>query len=157
MKDGARDGPHQNVVQTQERKKTMPGISFQKIVTDCELLNSTLKPQLTEMPHLQDESTGLETLIVEAKTLSNEQQVLSGRLREITRLRREAELRGQDLRSRIVAQLRGKLGFENENLLGYGIVPRKKVRKKAEKKKVSGATPIPQAPAPAPEAGTEAP
>jgi hypothetical protein len=135
----------------------MPGISFQKIVTDCELLNSTLKPQLPEMPHLQDESTGLETLIEEAKTLSNEQQVLSGRLREITRLRREAELRSHDLRSRIVAQLRGKLGFKNENLLGYGIAPRKRVRKKAEKKKVSGATPILQTPAPAPEAGAEAP
>ena len=135
----------------------MPGISFQKIVTDCELLNSTLKPQLTEMPHLQDESTGLETLIEEAKTLSNEQQVLRGRLQEITRLRREAELRGQDLRSRIVAQLRGKLGFKNENLLGYGISPRKKVRKKLEKKKVSGATPIPQTSATVPEAGTEAP
>jgi hypothetical protein len=83
--------------------------------------------------------------------------VLRGRLQEITRLRREAELRSQDLRSRIVAQLRGKLGFKNENLLGYGINPRKKVRKKLEKKKAPGATPAPQAPAPASEAGTEAP
>lgn len=126
----------------------MPGISFQKIVTDCELLNATLKPQLTEMPHLQDESTGLDSLIAEAKTLSTEQQVLRGRLREITRLRREAELRSQDLRSRIVAQLRGKLGFENENLLGYGILPRKKVRKKLETKKAPSATPVPAQPAP---------
>lgn len=130
----------------------MPGISFQKIVADCELLNSTLKPQLTEMPHLQDESTGLDALIEEAKTLSNEQQVLSGRLREITRLRRETELRSQDLRSRIVAQLRGKLGFTNENLLGYGIAPRKRVRKKLETKKPPAAPP---APAPAPAAGPE--
>ena len=128
----------------------MPGISFQKIVTDCELLNTTLKPQLTEMPHLQDESTGLDTLIVEAKALLNEQEVLRGRLREITRLRREAELRSQDLRSRIVAQIRGKLGFKNENLLGYGIVPRKKGRKKPEKRQAPGATPAPQSPAPAP-------
>lgn len=129
----------------------MPGISFQKIVTDCELLNSTLKPQLTEMPHLQDESTGLDTLIVEAKTLLNEQEVLRGRLREITRLRREAELRSQDLRSRIVAQLRGKLGFTNENLLGYGIAPRKRGRKKPETKKAPGLTPAPQVPAAGPE------
>lgn len=130
----------------------MPGISFQKIVTDCELLNSTLKPQLTEMPHLQDESTGLDTLIVEAKTLLNEQEVLRGRLREITRLRREAELRSQDLRSRIVAQLRGKLGFTNENLLGFGIAPRKRVRKKPETKKPPAATPAPpQAPAAGPQ------
>lgn len=135
----------------------MPGISFQKIVTDCELLNTTLKPQLPEMPHLQDESTGLDTLIVEAKALLNEQEVLRGRLREITRLRREAELRSQDLRSRIAAQLRGKLGFTNENLLGYGIAPRKRVRKKPETKKAPGATPAPQSPAPAPAAGPETP
>jgi hypothetical protein len=127
----------------------MPGLSFQRIVADCELLNSTLKPQLPELPHLQEESAGLETLIEDAKTFSNEQQVLRGRLREITRLRREAELRSQDLRSRIVAQIRGKLGFKNENLLGFGITPRKRVRKKPERKPEPGAapsTPLPPEP-----------
>lgn len=119
----------------------MPGISFQTIVTDCELLNSTLKPQLTEMPHLQEESADLDTLVENAKTLSNEQQVLRGRLREITRLRRETELRSQELRSRIAAQLRGKLGFKNENLLGFGITPQKRVRKKPEKKPASSPPP----------------
>lgn len=128
----------------------MPGISFQKIVADCELLNSTLKLQLPEMPHLQEESAGLDILIEEAKTFSNEQQVLRGRLREITRLRRETELRSQDLRSRIAAQIRGKLGFKNENLLGFGITPRKRVRKKP----ASGATP---SPSPPPPAGPETP
>ena len=111
----------------------MPGQSFQKIVSFCELLNATLKPQLTEMPHLQDESAELDALVAQAKSLSNEQEVLRGRLREITRLRREAELHGQDLRSRIAAQLRGKMGFANENLLGFGIPPRKRTRKKPEK------------------------
>lgn len=119
----------------------MPGVSFQTIVANCELLNSTLKPRLPELPHLQEESESLDTLVGEAKMLSNEQQVLRGRLREITRLRREAELRSQDLRSRIVAQLRGKLGFKNENLLGFGITPQKRVRKKPEKKPASGTVP----------------
>lgn len=125
----------------------MPGQSFQKIVSYCELLNSTLKPQLAEMPHLQDESTELDALIVKAKSLDNEQQVLRGRLREITRLRREAELEGQDLRSRIAAQIRGKIGFHNENLLGFGIPPRKRTRKKPQQD--SPETPDP-APTPVP-------
>jgi hypothetical protein len=126
----------------------MPGISFQKIVSYCELLNTTLKPQLTELPHLQDESNALDALITEAKVLDNEQQVLRGRLKEITRQRREAELRGQDLRSRIAVQLQGKLGFKNENLLGFGITPRKRVRKKPEKRKkdANGQTQVPQVP-----------
>jgi pyruvate/2-oxoglutarate dehydrogenase complex dihydrolipoamide acyltransferase (E2) component len=110
----------------------MPGLSFQKIVSYCELLNSTLKPQLTEMPHLQDESAALDALVLQAKSLDNEQQVLRGRLREITRLRRETERQGQDLRSRIAAQIRGKMGFDNENLLGFGIPPRKRTRKKPQ-------------------------
>lgn len=56
---------------------------------------------------------------------------LKGRLKEITRLRQEAERRGQALRSRIVAQLQGKLGFTNENLLAFGITPRKAGRRRA--------------------------
>lgn len=127
----------------------MPGLSFQTIVTDCELLNSRLKPQLPEMPHLQEESENLDTLVGEAKTLSNEQQELRGRLQEITRLRRETELRSQELRSRIAAQLRGKLGFKNENLLGFGITPQKRVRKKSEKKPAPGVTLAPSASPPA--------
>jgi hypothetical protein len=121
----------------------MPGQSFQKIVSYCELLNSTLKPQLTDMPHLQDESTELDALIAQAKSLDNEQQVLRGRLREITRLRREAELHGQDLRSRIAAQIRGKIGFANENLLGFGIPPRKRTRKKPGSSQEPPPTPAP--------------
>ncbi|HKI03740.1 MAG TPA: hypothetical protein VKK31_17300 [Thermoanaerobaculia bacterium] len=111
----------------------MPGSSFQKIVSSCELLSSNLKPHLTDMPHLQEESAQLDALVIETKALSNEQSILRGRLQEITRMRREAELRSQDLRSRVAAQIRGKLGFTNENLLAFGIPPRKRSRKKTEK------------------------
>lgn len=118
----------------------MPGITFQKIVGDCELLSSNLKPLLTEMPLLQEESNALDALIVKSKALGNEQEVLTGRLREITRLRQEAQRESHDMRSRVAALLRGKLGFKNETLLGFGVPPRKRVRKTAEKKK---ATPQP--------------
>ena len=105
----------------------MPGLSYQKTISFCELLNMTLKPQLEELPHLKEESGGLDELIFELKGLDQEQQTLRGRLQEITRLRQEAERRGQQLRSRIAAQLRGKLGFTNENLTAFGIIPRKRV------------------------------
>src|ERR1700712_2509610 len=111
----------------------MPGLSFQKITSLCELLNSNLKPQLKDLPHLQDESTQLDSLVSRTKSLDGEQQVLVGRLREITRLRQEAEAEGQDLRSRVVAQIRGKLGFKNESLLGFGIPPRKRAVRKTKK------------------------
>ena len=108
----------------------MPGISFQKIVSYCELLSSTLRAQLTELPHMQPESESLDELIEEVKDLDQEQQELRGRLKEVTRRRQEAEIRSRDLRSRIVAQLQGKLGFTNENLLAFGITPRKRTRRR---------------------------
>ncbi len=118
----------------------MPGLSFQKIVSYCELLNATLKAYLAELPHLQPESESLDDLIAEVKELDQEQQELKGRAREVTRRRQEAELRGQDLRSRVVAQLRGKLGFTNESLYAFGIIPRKRTRRRP--------TPKPEQPPP---------
>jgi hypothetical protein len=131
----------------------MPGQSFRKIVSLSELLNATLKPQLTEMPHLKTESDDLEKLITDVKGLDQEQQALKGRLAEMTRLRKEAEQRGTDLRSRVVAQVRGKLGFTNENLLAFGIPPRKRSRKKPAAQPETPPpveTPAPQGTSPAP-------
>jgi len=113
----------------------MPTLSFQKIVTMADLLNETLKPKLAEMPHLTQESEDIDKLLTEVRTLDREQETLTGRLREIVRLRKAAEKRGYDLRSRVAAQIQGKLGFTNENLRAFGITPRKVERKKPGEKK----------------------
>ena len=78
---------------------------------------------------------------------------LTGRLREITRLRQEAQRESNDMRSRVAALLRGKLGFKNETLLGFGVTPRKRVRKKPEPK----VTPPPTPAEPAQPAGNPEP
>jgi hypothetical protein len=111
----------------------MPGLSQQKTVAFCELLSSTLKTFLDEMPYLKEESASLDGVIVELKGLSNEQEAIRGRSREVTRLRKGAEKRSQELRSRIVAQLQGKLGFSNESLMAFGITPRKTTRRRRAK------------------------
>ena len=108
----------------------MPGLSQQKTTAYCELLSTTLKAFLDQVPHLKEESATLDVLIVELKSLSNEQEAIRGRSREVTRLRKGAEKRSQELRSRIVAQLQGKLGFSNESLMAFGITPRKTVRRR---------------------------
>jgi len=125
----------------------MPGLSFRKIISLSELLNTTLKPQLTEMPHLKQDSDDLDQIVANAKALDQEQQTLTGRLREITRLRKQAEQSSSDLRSRVAAQLKGKLGFTNENLLAYGITPRKRSRKKSapQNPPPPAVTPVPPA------------
>lgn len=111
----------------------MPGLSHQKTVAFCELLSATLKAYLDQFPHLMGESQTLDDLLVELKSLSNEQEAIKGRSMELTRLRREAEERSQELRSRIVAQLRGKLGFTNETLLAFGVPPRRPARRRTTK------------------------
>lgn len=124
----------------------MAGISFAKTVSDCELMKDALDPHLAEMPHLATEHGELTAFLTEVKSLNARQKNLTGELRQITRLRQEAELRGQDLRSRVAALIRGKLGFKNENLLAFGIPPRRKTRrKKAEEE--PPAAPVPSEPA----------
>jgi hypothetical protein len=111
----------------------MAGVSSDKIIAECELLKDTIEPLLTEMPHLAPEHTELGSFLDNIRTLRTRQQELTGQLRQTTRLRRETEQKGQDLRSRVAAQLRGKLGFKNEQLLKFGVPPRRKaVRRKAE-------------------------
>jgi regulator of replication initiation timing len=107
----------------------MPGISFSKLVAELEVLNAKLKSLLAEFPHLSAEQEQLEDLIENARDLSIEQEDLRGRLRQTIRQRQDAEAIGQVLRSRIAAQLRGKLGFDNELLLGFGVPPRKRSRR----------------------------
>jgi hypothetical protein len=110
----------------------MAGITFAKIVADCELLMKALEPLLAGMPHLSGEHADLGAFLDEVKTLNLRQSDLTGALRQVTRQRRAAELRGQDLRSRVAAQIRGKLGFTNQELLKFGIAPRRKSRRKPE-------------------------
>lgn len=111
----------------------MAGISFAQTVADCQLMKSSLEPLLGEMPHLNTEHAELGVFLDEIQNLARQQEDLKGQLRQMTRLRREAERRGQDLRSRVAAQLRGKLGFKNETLLKFGVPPRRqRVRRTPE-------------------------
>ena len=76
----------------------MPGVSFQKIVSMAELLSTTLKERLTEMPHLKEESDELEQFLGQVKGLSQEQvlavlQLPDDRLEELLALAHEVRMR----------------------------------------------------------------
>lgn len=126
----------------------MAGITFAQITSECQLLKTTLEPLLAELPHLTPEHGELETFLADVRSLDSRQQELTGQLREVVRLRREAEQRGQDLRSRVAAQLRGKLGFKNEQLLKFGIPPRRKVARRKTGTPNGETPPAPSNPAP---------
>ncbi|HEV8582066.1 MAG TPA: hypothetical protein VGX68_23605 [Thermoanaerobaculia bacterium] len=120
----------------------MTGIIFAKLVADCELLKTSLEGLLDEMPHLSPEFSELQAFLEEVHDLHVRQQELTGELRKTIRQRQEAQLVGQDIRSRVAAQLRGKLGFTNEQLMSFGVPP----RRKAVKRKTEEPEPKPQPP-----------
>lgn len=125
---------------------------FGRKVTNWELSSTNLKPRLPEMPHLQPLIEELDGIIVEAKVVDSEQEKARGQLRELTRRRRDSERRGQDVRRRINAVLRGSFGFTSEQLIQFGIdpeppkIPRapRKRRKPPEEQKSPAETPAAQ-------------
>lgn len=121
----------------------MPGITFAKTTSDCHLMRSALEPLLKDMPHLQGEYDELGSFLEGARGLLRQQEDLKAQLRQITRLRREAEQQGQDLYSRVAAQLRGKLGFKNETLLSFGVAPRRRRVRRSPEAKPPAETPPP--------------
>lgn len=88
----------------------------------------------------------LEALITEIRGLDNEQEVARMRLRELTRRRREAEQKGEALRRRVAAHLRGTFGFTSEQLIQFGINPRPS-RIRRSRKPVEPPAPPPGEPA----------
>lgn len=134
----------------------MAGITFARIVANCDILRLNLEPMLAENPHLAPEHAELVAFLTDAKALQARQGDLRGQKQETTRLRREAEIRGQDVFGRVAALLRGKLGFKNENLLKFGIPPRKRVRRPKQEGPAppasGGSTPTPGGPTPLPQA-----
>ncbi len=108
----------------------MAGYTLAKYIADWDLLLGALRPRLADLPYLNPHSQELESLLAEARSLDQEQQDLRGRLQDTVKRRREVERRGRDLRTRLAAQLRGALGFDNDTLLGFGVPPRRPARRK---------------------------
>ena len=122
----------------------MAGITFARLVTDCELLKTAVEAELPTLPHLAEEHAGLEAFLTEAKELLARQERLRGEKQDVTRLRQAAEAKGQDLFNRASAVLRGKMGFKNQQLLRFGVAPRKS---RTRRPKSAGPAP-PTTPAP---------
>jgi hypothetical protein len=99
--------------------------SFAKKITEWELLNVNIKPHLQEMPFLQEIVTELEGLIAEAKGLDSQQEVARGQLQDFVQKRQEAEKRGETLRRRAASHLKGSFGFNSNELVKFGVRPRK--------------------------------
>lgn len=99
--------------------------TFAKKITEWELINTNLKPHLQDMPYLQEIVTALDTLIAEAKTLDSQQEMARGQLQDLTHKRQDTEKQGESLRRRAASHLKGTFGFTSDELVKFGVRPRK--------------------------------
>ena len=107
---------------------------------------SNLKEHSGEMPYLTDDVTQLEQMLTQVRDLESKQEDLRGQAREINAKLRELTSAGEKLRSRLGANLNGKLGFTSEALVKFGFRPRRPARRTKTVEK--------PAPEPPPPAGT---
>ncbi|HEX6898094.1 MAG TPA: hypothetical protein VF789_00200 [Thermoanaerobaculia bacterium] len=122
--------------------------TFGDKVANWKVISNNLTAHLEEMPHLRPIHAELLALIAEAEAHDAEQEIARGRLRELTAKRRNLAQRGQTLRSRAGAHLKGTFGYTSEQLIQFGLSPLKTTgRKRAVRKKKTDETP--SAPVPA--------
>lgn len=132
-----------------ERKETMRQAgTFAKRINDWELLNTNIKPHLPDMPHLQGISTELDALIVQSKELDSQQEIARGQLQDLVHQRQSLEKQGETLRRRAGSVLKGSLGFTSDDLVKFGIRPRKTGSRGPRKPKPPVTPETPETPAP---------
>ncbi|HZF12755.1 MAG TPA: hypothetical protein VFE33_28535 [Thermoanaerobaculia bacterium] len=117
----------------------MAGQAFAEFIRRWERFNNALKPLLPQLPHLAADQADFEVMVAEAKELDNQQKLLRGKLQDTTQQRRAIFLKSVDLHERLATQLKGKLGLRNQNLVGFGLQP----RKVPKRRKTDGTNPPP--------------
>lgn len=115
-------------------------VMFRTLAGGWKLLSNAVKKKLDQMPNLAAQQAELEAHIIRAEELANKQAALRAELQQTVKDRKEAEVRGEELRQRLAAAVQAQIGFKTEMLHEFGILPRK--RRRNPKK--------PEAPAPAP-------
>jgi len=115
--------------------------TFAKKITEWELLNTSVKPHLQEMPYLQEIVTALEALIAEAKGLDSDQEAARGQWQDAVHRRQVVEKQGEALRRRAASHLRGVFGFTSDELVRFGVRPRKTGPRGPRKAKSPAAAP----------------
>jgi hypothetical protein len=89
------------------------------------LLISARQRILENLPHLDEDLSELESIQKNVQSLVAKQVFYLGKTREVTAKLRALGKRGDRLRGRIGASLRGRHGFDAMELIAYGFKPRR--------------------------------
>ena len=113
-------------------------------VNSWDVLVSSLEAKLGEMPFLQPLYSELLALLQEIRSVVVDQEAARAAFHDAVEQRQELERRGADLRTRIAAHLKAQLGFRNEQLRQFGLIPLRQGRRKGEDAEL----PLPETTAP---------
>lgn len=93
------------------------------------VLHKGIGPELVQQPVITAKHADFGTIIEEADLLQLQQKNLLASLRDINQRRREIAVAGEELRLRLAAVLQAEFGFKSEKLIGFGVKPRRRVRR----------------------------
>jgi hypothetical protein len=114
----------------------MPGKTFAAKMAEWRYLVEHGRPLLAEAPHLVGDHATLEAVYQQAQGLDAEAQRLRSRRKEVFQLRREAEIKGDEIRARLAGALVHHFGPKSEKLISFGVSPRPRaVRRTSTAKK----------------------
>jgi hypothetical protein len=95
------------------------------------ILLGNVQEVLDSVPYIMDDVHELELVDGQVRDVRAEILSLQSRLQEATRTLRLLADRGDRVRSRIGASLRGRYGFTSETLIRFGLKPRPRSRRAA--------------------------
>jgi hypothetical protein len=90
-----------------------------------QVLVSNIKENQRSSPAILEKLAELEALLAEARALQDRQAQFRGQSQEITKQLIVIAGRGDRVRSRLGALLNGEIGFTTEELIRYGLNPRR--------------------------------
>ena len=106
---------------------------YSEKINSWDVLVTSLQVKMDEWPFLEPLYDELVALVADLRVLVVQQEAARAQFHEAIGKRQEMEKRGVELRTRIAAHLRAQLGFRNDQLRQFGIIPLARViRRKAE-------------------------
>lgn len=110
---------------------------YSEKVNSWDVLVSSLQLKIDEWPFLRPLYDELVALVADLRVLVVQQEAARAQFHEAIGKRQDMEKRGVELRARIAAHLKAQLGFRNDQLRQFGLVPLARVvRRKAEEEPV---------------------
>lgn len=121
-------------------------VTFNNKLAIWEALNTNLKPQLADLPHLQKGQEEFEVLIRRGFELVARQNQYTSLASQSVAERRLLDEQGTQLAEFLAAGLRHSFGVKSQKLREFGVKPRIRRRAKKEEPPSGGEGPEPSSP-----------